>query len=908
MTETQTRQQEIDHRLAASGWHLTARNTVTEFFLDGFLPGSEDDETRGFADYVLLDDQENPLAIVEAKRSSRDAIAGQRQAQEYAELARQRFDQAPFLYLTNGREIWFWEWPHATLRRVESFHTREDLQRLRFLRQYRRSLASVPISTKIAGYQRPYQVEAVKRVTEAMENGQRKCLLVMATGTGKTRVAVAMVDVLLRARWAQRVLFLVDRRALGRQALGAFKEYLPQEPRTRIENAIVDPDARIHIATYPSMMQVYKNLSMGYYDLIIADESHRSIYNRYKILFEHFDALQLGLTATPTDFIEHNTFELFHCPDGLPTFYYPFETAVEEGYLVNYRILEAKTKFQITGIKTGILPPEVQRQLEQQGIDLGDIDFEGTDLEKRVSNTGTNDALVAEFMDKCRKDATGTLPAKSIFFAMSHAHAKVLWESFNRLYPNLQARGMAQIIDSHMERVEVLLDDFRMRDMPRVAISVDMLDTGIDIPAVQTLVFAKPIYSQVKFWQMIGRGTRLWIDPATGQPKEDFLIIDHWDNFAYFKMQPTGEREHISEPLPVRLFRARLQKLTLLPPGRERDTTEDQLVAMLAALPRDISAVRHNADELAFWTSGVGFSAPLTEEVLIILQHSLAPLLRFLSDVQLPVMLFELRAEQLAIAWLLGQTADLARLRAEIVKDLTRLPANLREVQAVDETRVWAVSEGFWQELDLARIRQVQEVFAPLMVFRQTAPSEMIVLNLPDTIAQRRWVVYGPGGEGAFASRYQEQVEAYVRTLAEELPALAKLRRSELLSDEERESLAAALNSPDLFISEETLREVYEQPEADLAALLRHIMGIQKLPGRELRIRVAFDRFLEENPRFTSTQVQFVRSVRHAVLQGARLTEADLRLPPFSRVGVVERLFEAAQVEELMTLAQRLAA
>lgn len=908
MTEAQTRQHQIDRSLAASGWHLTPRNAVTEFLLTGSLDRTEEPETRGFADYCLLDDKEQPLAIVEAKRSSRDAIAGQQQAREYAELAQQRFSTIPFLYLTNGRDIWFWDWPHSPPRQVSGFHTREDLQRLRFLRQYRQVLAGVPISTNIAGYRRPYQVEAVKRVMEALAGGQRRCLLVMATGSGKTRVAAAIVDVLLRARWAQRVLFLVDRRSLGRQALGTFKEHLPHEPRTRIEGGMVDPDARIHVATYPSMMQVYQSLSTGYYDLIIADESHRSIYNRYRVLFEHFDAVQLGLTATPTDFIDHNTFELFNCPDGLPTFHYPFEQAVEEGYLVNYRVLEAKTKFQITGIKAGTLPPEVLEQLQQQGVDLGDIDFEGSELERRVSNTGTNDAMVREFMEKCRKDATGTLPAKAIFFAMSHHHAKGLWESFNRLYPNLQARGMAQIIDSHMERAEVLLDEFRFRDMPRVAISVDMLDVGVDIPAVQTLVFAKPVYSQVKFWQMIGRGTRLWTDPANGQAKEDFLIIDHWDNFAFFKMQPTGEREHVSEPLPVRLFRTRLTKLTLLSRGAERDETILCLAQMLAALPADLPAIRVHADELAHWSSGAGFENPLTPEALTTLQSTLAPLLRYLADVQLAVMLFELRVEQIAVAWLTGEVKEIERLRELVRQDLARLPANLREVQAVEETRAWALSEGFWQALDLGRLRQLREVFAPLMVFRQMVSSEMITLSLPDTIAQRRWIVYGPGGEGAFAPRYQEQVEAYVRTLVEEVPALEKLRQGMVLTDDEQESLSEVLNSPDLFITEETLRTVYEQPEADLVALLRHILGIHRLPGREQRIRAAFDAFIADHPTFTATQVQFIRTVRHAVLQGAQLSEDDLAQPPFSRVGPVARLFSASGVEEILSLAQRLAA
>jgi type I restriction enzyme R subunit len=341
----------------------------------------------------------------------------------------------------------------------------------------------------------------------------------MATGTGKTRTVIALIEILFRARLIQRVLFLADRRELVRQALGAFKEYMPNQSRERIEGGRIENGARIHVATYPSMIQVYPKLSPGYYDLIIADESHRSIYNRYKAIFDHFDAIQIGLTATPTDYIEHNTFSMFSCPDGLPTFYYPYEEAVNQNYLADYKVLEAKTRFQIEGIKAGELPPELQKQVDEQGIELSEINFEGTDLERRVTNTGTNDAIVDEFMANSRKDATGTLPAKTIIFAMTHAHAMELYKSFNRRYPSLQTKGLAKVIDSHMERTDKILDDFKTEEkMPRVAISVDMLDTGIDVPAIQNLIFAKPVFSQVKFWQMIGRGTRLWTDPQTHQP------------------------------------------------------------------------------------------------------------------------------------------------------------------------------------------------------------------------------------------------------------------------------------------------------------------------------------------------------------------------------------------------------
>ena len=348
-TEAETREQSVDSRLAAAGWNEKKRNVLEEFFLGAGMHVSEEAESsvlgREFVDYVLRGADGKALAVVEAKRSSRDALAGQRQAADYADRIKGSTGFDPFIFLTNGNEIWFWNRGRNPLRKIAGFFTRDDLERLTFQRQHADALENFGVNSIIAG--RPYQVEAVKRITEAMARAQRKFLLVMATGAGKTRTVVAIIDLLMRAKWIQRVLFLADRRELVRQALGDLKEHLPNETRARIEAGEIDAGARIHVATYPSMMQVYQQLSSGYYDFVVADESHRSIYNRYGALFEHFDSLQLGLTATPTDYIDHNTFDLFECPDGLPTFYYPFEKAVEEGYLVNYRALEAQTSFQL---------------------------------------------------------------------------------------------------------------------------------------------------------------------------------------------------------------------------------------------------------------------------------------------------------------------------------------------------------------------------------------------------------------------------------------------------------------------------------------------------------------------------------------------------------------------------------
>jgi len=914
LTEQQTRQQLIDQQLLQSGWSLAKGNLVEELHLTDEANHIAESRTAAyrtgdeFVDYAMLGQAGKPLGLVEAKRTSRDALAGKRQADDYADRMQARYGIDPFIFLTNGQQLWFWDRSGYPLRQVSGFFTPDDLARLHFQRNYRQPLHELGPNPTIVD--RPYQVEAIKRVTEAIAQSRRKFLLVMATGTGKTRTVIALIDLLMRAKWVQRVLFLADRRELVRQALGDFKEHMPNETRARVESGEIDDTARIHIATYPSMMQIYETLSPGYYDLIVADESHRSIYNRYKALLDYFDALQLGLTATPTDYIEHNTFQLFDCPAGLPTFRYDYDMAIEEEYLARYRVLDTQTSFQVEGIKAEQLPPEIQRQLTEQGITLEEIDFEGSDLERRVTNSGTIDAMVQEVMEKCRKDASGTLPAKTILFAMSHAHAVRIWESFNQLYPDLQRRGLVEIIDSHMERAEQMLNDFKQRDLPRIAISVDMLDTGIDVPAIQTLVFAKPVFSLVKFWQMIGRGTRRWTDPATGALKQDFLIIDFWNNFAYFKLNPQGEIASPTEPLPVRLFRLRLEKLLLLNGFGDQANavqTVAQLQHMIEQTPLDNVNVRPHSTELTRLRDPAAWQ-PLDATQQEHLSQQIAPLVRFLPDVNLSIMTFAARTERLAIAHLLGDTAEVQQVRTHLLEDLTLLPTSLAAVQAQAAKMAWVRTDAFWQHLTVARIDDLQATFAPLMRYRQRRRPEVLELNLPDEIARRHWILYGPSGEGAFADTYREQVEAAIQQLAREHPTLRKLQRGEELTAADSAILATTLNRPDLYISEGVLQQVYRLPNARLLDFVRHILGLSRLPSCEAEIEAAFERFLTDHPHFTATQIRFLRAIRSAVLRQSRLSAQDLQRPPFTHIGIVTNLFSDSQVTAILEFANRLAA
>jgi len=901
--EAITRAQLIDTQLAQAGWSKSRRSYIEEFLLAAKEPEGGF-ERQQFADYVLLGSDGKPLAVVEAKRSARDELAGKRQAADYSDAIKAKFGLDPFVFLTNGKEIQFWDRERYAPRKVSGFYTRDDLERLLHQRQFSQPLDSVSINAEIAG--RDYQNEAIRRVTEGVDAAKRKFLLVMATGTGKTRTTIALVDALLRSKRVQRVLFLADRRELVRQAMSEFKSHLPNESLARIE-AGETSGARIQFSTYPSMMQVYSRLSVGYYDLIVADESHRSIYQRYKAIFDHFDAIQLGLTATPTDYIDHNTFELFDCGDGAPSYYYSYEQAIADRNLVNYRVLDAQTNFQLKGIQGDALPQPLQQMALDQGVELDELQFDGSEIEKGVINQGTNDAMVREFMDKSRKDVRG-LPHKSIVFAVSHAHAKRLYESFNRLYPELQRQGMAEIIDSHMERADATLDDFKYRTMPRVAISVDMLDTGVDVPAIQNLVFAKPVFSKVKFWQMIGRGTRLNIDKATGEIKKDFLIIDHWKNFAYFKLKPDGEVDHTSEPLPVRLFRLRLEVWQLLhgqqPDSGSTHSAIKTLQAMLNALPRQSINVRPHWDELDVLAKQ--WPTP-DASTLDHLSKTIAPLMILAPLAGLEELQYRTWCERLTATWLKGDPTEQAKLRETIQGAVASLADSIPEVQRVAEQRAMVQSTGFWQHLDMTRLAALQSVFAPLMRYRTSKAGRTVEINLPDSITLRSWIIYGPTGEGAFAESYREQVEALVRRLADQLPELAKLKQGDALADDELERISQTLNQADLFVTEDTLRKAFEAPKATLADFLRHMLSEDvELPNREARINAAFDAFIAGHGYLRANQLTFLRAVKAAVLSHGRITRAALSEPPLSRVGRVETLFPPKDIDDLIHLATQL--
>ncbi len=906
MNEAQTRQQIIDGRLLKAGWNVSNPSQVTSE-LDIWV-GIADElrdapltEYSGhqFADYALLGDDGTPIAVVEAKKTSKDARIGQEQARQYAEkIQRTTGKDFPFVFYTNGNDIYFWDTEKYPPRKVYGFPTKQDLERLMFLRKNEKPLSQELIDREISG--RPYQIEAIRSVFENIEKGRRKALLVMATGTGKTRTVVSMADVLMRTNRVQRVLFLVDRIALRNQALDAFKEFLPNAPVwPKVGETEISKDRRVYSATYPTMLNIIQNkdcpLSPHFFDLIIADESHRSIYNVYKNIFDYFDALEIGLTATPKDAVEHNTFSLFDCEDGIPTYAYSYEEAINNKppYLCDFEVLKIRTKFQKEGIRKDNIPLREQQKLLADGKEPEEINFAGTDLEKKVTNRGTNALIVQEFMEECIKDPSGTLPGKTIFFAMTMKHARRLEEVFNDLYPEYKG-NIAKVIVSDDARVYGkggLLDQFINQDFPRIAISVDMLDTGIDCRELVNLVFAKPVFSYTKFWQMIGRGTRL-LEPKKMKPwcleKDKFLIMDCWENFEYFQMNPQGKTERDSKPIPVRLFQAKLQKLNAVDSAEKQDLRNKVIESLkqdIAKLPENNVVILDSRSKLdkvddTFWQK-------LTDDKKLFLEKEVAPLMRTRTGEDYKAMSFELKVLNYSIEKL-NPAADPKKLETmsdAIVEMVSDLPLTVNVVAREEQLINEIVSNNYIARANENELDLVIEKIAPLMKYREEGiKPDQTILDLRDITAEKEYIKFGPENERITIQKYREKVEALITELEEKNEILKKIKSGEPVTQEEVEELADVLDDYDPYPTEENLQKAYDARQVKFLDLIKYIMGIGDLVTFSEKVTEAFAEFIAEHNTMSAKQIQFLQTLQLFIIENGKLEKKDLVNEPFTKI------------------------
>lgn len=924
LNEFQTRKQKIDVLLREQGWDVKDRSKVvlevdtrqSDFAKQDYKQVHEtlqnDTESR-YADYLLLDSLGKPLAVIEAKRTSKSSVLGKKQAEGYANDIKAQTGEDVFIFLSNGYEILFWDRERYGIREIKGFYSQRDLERLLYQRKNTELEAEINIDGSIVD--RSMSIEAAKRVVEQIHKGHRKALIVMATGTGKTRVAMAIIDQLIREGRVQRVLFLTDRRALRKQAYEkGFMKFFKEESKEMIHSGNYDPSKRLYVSTIQTFQEIYTQkdekgryrLSPGAFDLIFSDEAHRSIYSKWRGMFSYLDAIQIGLTATPADMVDRDTFRFFECEDGIPTALYSYEEAVRDGVLCDFRknISGARTYFQVKGIRPSDLTDGERAELIRKGIDPEEIDFEGTELEKKVAVKGTSEAIVREFMENCITDQAGTMPAKTIFFAISKLHAKRLWEAFERLYPEYRGK-LAQIIVSDDSRAQDLIKAFEVEDFPRVVVSVDMMDTGIDVPEVCNLVFAKPVFSKIKFWQMIGRGTRAnaacehreWLPDGK---KEYFKVFDFWNNFEYWDMNPEGVKNEPQEAITNRIFLARLKLLEELrlrgKPEEEKgkeiekekeraELLKEQILSDIKALPQDSVSVREHIEDVE-----KALSPKLWDNVALdpldFLRKKITHLMKFRPGVDLREATFTLRCEKLAYAVLRNDINEIERLQKPIAGMIDRLPGTLDIVRAKEPLLARFLSRSFWANPDYEGVRLMLDELSPLMSCMTREARETIVIDMSDRIAERKEWVIADGQEAPYVETYHHLIEDRIKALAETHPVVRKIINDEPITGADLRELEETLSGPELALDEAGLNRFYQRQNTSLVELIRQITGLYSAPSPSETIKDAFQSYIiEQNKNYSADQLNFIRTLQTVFLRKKHIDFQTLWNPPFTNFG-----------------------
>jgi type I restriction enzyme R subunit len=677
-----------------------------------------------------------------------------------------------------------------------------------------------------------------------------------------------------------------------------------------------------------------KSLSPHFFDLIVVDESHRSIYNTYQEILDYFNTVTLGLTATPTDVIDHNTFNLFECEDGVPTYAYSYDEAVNHipPFLSNFQVMKIKTKFQDEGINKRTISLEDQQKLMLEGKEIEEINYEGTEIEKKVINRGTNALIVREFMEESIKDTNGVLPGKTIFFCISKAHARRVEEIFDSLYPEYKGE-LAKVLVSEDPRVYGkggLLDQFVHNDMPRIAISVDMLDTGIDVRELVNLVFAKPVYSYTKFWQMIGRGTRL-LEPEKIKPwctnKDNFLILDCWDNFEYFKLNPRGKELKPQIPLPVRLFGVRLEKIEEAQTQNNSEIANKEIQNIrkqIEALPKNsvvIMEARHELQRLEdknFWTN-------LNADKMDFLEATVKPLLRTVSDADFKAMRFEKDIVEVSLAFLKGDTKPYSKpgsfndvllskfetLKESIIEIIGELPLSINIVAREQELIRQAQSNHYWATINEDKFDELIQKLSPLMKFREAViPLVPARFNLKDIVAEKEFIEFGPQHEALSVAKYRELVEKKINELVSGSPILQKLKQGQEITPEEADQLAEELHNEHPHITIDLLRKVYNHRKAALVQFIRHILGIEQLETFAETLTKAFDDFIARHSYLSSRQLQFLDLLKNFVLEKGDVSKRNLIESPFTMLHPegIRGIFNQKEIDEILRLTEQVLA
>lgn len=906
--EVETRNYLIDQMLADEGWDVGKGITDTEEVKKEYpLTGQPTPTGDGAADYVLMDDNGKPLAVLEAKRTSKNPIDGRKQAELYADALEQQHQQRPVIFYTNGYDLWIWnDAAGEPPRKIYGFYSKDSLQHVIFQRTAKKPVSEVSANSEIAG--RMYQIEAVRRVVEKFAEKKRKSLVVQATGTGKTRVSISLCDAMIKANWAKRILFLCDRRELRRQANNAFNEFLPSLPRTYVTGASAgNTKDRIFISTYPAMMKVFQSFDVGYFDLIIADESHRSLYNRYRQLFEYFDCYQVGLTATPVDFVSRNTFKIFECDEGDPTAFYEYPTAVAQKYLVPFEVDTHTTPFLRSGIKYSNMTSEQRRQLEDDEELPQAIEFEQSQVDKVIYNKDTNRHIIRNLMDYGIR--VGSRIGKTIIFARSMKHARLMEELFNEMYPQYGGK-FCQTIVSDDARAESLMDDFKgdgTNPDLTVAISVDMLDTGVDVPACVNLVFAKPVYSYVKFWQMIGRGTRLCSDLfGDGRDKSHFQIFDHWGNFDRFEQDYKKAEPIRHKSLCQQVFEARI-KLAETALEKQHNPAFQIATGLIARqvadLPKASIPIKEKWNQLLSVSSEETvreFSAATKGT----LQQDIAPLMQWVEISKFEeAYKFDRMIAQLQIELIRGG-GKFADLRDELVHLVSSLQINLRQVNVKIPVIERVKSEEFWDQVTVSDLEEIREQLRGIIQFRrkdEVGKFEPIIIDVKEDesgVERKKHKVRLDKLDDLGMAAYRNRVNNVLQGIIDQNETLRKIRRGEPVTENDLEDLCSLVLIQEPGLDLHNLMDYFQQAES-LDQAIREIIGMDANT-----VQKRFTKFVQVHPSMASHQIKFLDLLQNHIARFGSIQTDDLYQPPFTSLHTnsLDGLFEPSLADELFEI------
>lgn len=889
--EAETRKRLIDAELRSEGWDVALDNESTEQVSKEYeVDGQPTTTGKGFCDYVMWDDNGKPLAVIEAKRTRKDANAGREQAKLYADALEASTGQRPVIFYTNGYEIYIWDDAQGYAPRlIFGYYSKDSLQYLILQRELKKDLNSTPIDTKVAG--RLYQMESISRICERFSDKHRKALIVQATGTGKTRVSIALAKRLLDAGWAKRILFLCDRKELRKQAGNAFNEHT-KEPlfikgKSKKELA---SKARIVIATYPGMIQNYEEYDVGHFDLIVADESHRSIYNKYGELFKYFDALQVGLTATPVEMISRSTSQLFGCDYKMPTANYPLEQAIEEKNLVPFKVVTHTTQFLRDGIKASELTDEQIAELEDQGIDPNTLDFDAKQVDKAIFNKDTNRAIIRNLMEKGLKDVDDQLPGKSIIFARNIAHAELLAELFSEMYPDMGG-NFCRVIHSKYERAEELIDNFKSTegndDEVTIAVSVDMLDTGIDVPECVNLVFAKPIKSKVKFWQMVGRGTRLCENLyGPGADKKHFLIFDHWGNFEHFKMNPDEDEGTQSKSLAQKVFEAKLVLAVEALKKAEMEIFADvipQIKADIDSLNDKTIAVREKW-KLKAQLSEEKRLTQMAPDTKALLFDEMAPLMQWKKTTgESEALRLDLQLLQLQLTKL-QQPSKVELEVPPILDKVTSLSMHLNEVRSKAATIKQIQQPNYLSDADYFAVEACRHNLRTVIHLRDKgvappAPKTPIIdlqedSGLYETQEIKTDIIT------VDYEIYRQEVEKTLTPLFESNTVLQKIRGGQAVTEADLSTLNALVHTQNPNVDLHTLKEFFPESTAELDQILRTIVGMD-----EQQIEHEFTAFVQQvHTHLNARQQRFIGMLKNHLCRYGSVDIEALYDAPFNQI------------------------